>query len=184
MLKELAKVANKLDHLGLTKEADFIDGIISKFAEEESAGNPLSDALLDEQLNYIVPVKVDTWSWVTPTSWRYREGEETESNVEGIMTSARMAAFLIKKDCEERGASLQASKERFLELARESLAGYLQHVSDKEAYVRAAEAKAGRHMAEFKKACDSLVAEDKAREEGMQAYEKKIMESGGMSSPF
>ena len=32
MLKELVKVANKLDHLGLTKEADFIDEIISKFA--------------------------------------------------------------------------------------------------------------------------------------------------------
>jgi len=35
MLKELVKVANKLDSLGLTKEADFIDNFILKVAEED-----------------------------------------------------------------------------------------------------------------------------------------------------
>lgn len=34
MLKELVKVANKLDLLGLTKEADFLDNFILKVAEE------------------------------------------------------------------------------------------------------------------------------------------------------
>jgi hypothetical protein len=32
MLKELVKVANKLDSLGLTKEADVVDGLINKMA--------------------------------------------------------------------------------------------------------------------------------------------------------
>lgn len=33
MLKELVKVANRLDHLGLTKEADIIDAIIKSSSE-------------------------------------------------------------------------------------------------------------------------------------------------------
>lgn len=35
MIKDLTKVANRLDSLGLTKEADFLDNLILKFAEEE-----------------------------------------------------------------------------------------------------------------------------------------------------
>lgn len=36
MLKDLIKIANKLDSLGLTKEADFLDNIIKKIALEEN----------------------------------------------------------------------------------------------------------------------------------------------------
>jgi hypothetical protein len=37
MIKKLLIVANKLDQIGLTKEADFIDGIISKMAYIENS---------------------------------------------------------------------------------------------------------------------------------------------------
>jgi len=41
MLKDLVKLANKLDSLGLTKEADLIDSVIQKKAsEEDSPGGP------------------------------------------------------------------------------------------------------------------------------------------------
>lgn len=38
MIKELAKVANKLDSLGLTKEADLLDSLIRKEATEDLEG--------------------------------------------------------------------------------------------------------------------------------------------------
>ncbi len=37
MLKELTKIANELDEKGLSKEADALDGIIQKIAEEAAA---------------------------------------------------------------------------------------------------------------------------------------------------
>lgn len=36
MLKDLIKVANKLDQVGLTKEADYLDELITKLAQEEA----------------------------------------------------------------------------------------------------------------------------------------------------
>lgn len=45
MLKELTKIANKLDQAGLTKEADKIDIIIKKIAQELSYGNDVSNIL-------------------------------------------------------------------------------------------------------------------------------------------
>lgn len=41
MLKELVKVANKLDALGLTKEADIIDALLNKKASMEDEAPPI-----------------------------------------------------------------------------------------------------------------------------------------------
>lgn len=48
MLKELAKVANHLDYLGLQKEADIIDGFIQKMAGMRGEGMSMTDAYSDE----------------------------------------------------------------------------------------------------------------------------------------
>lgn len=40
MLKDLVKLANRLDSLGLTKEADLIDSILHKKSSEDSPGEP------------------------------------------------------------------------------------------------------------------------------------------------
>ena len=55
MLKELVKIANKLDIIGLTKEADVIDNFLSKIAKSETkilpftvlAGNTFSQMYQD-----------------------------------------------------------------------------------------------------------------------------------------
>jgi len=48
MLKELVKVANHLDYLGLQKEADIIDGFIQKMAGMRGEGMSMIDAYSDE----------------------------------------------------------------------------------------------------------------------------------------
>jgi antitoxin component of RelBE/YafQ-DinJ toxin-antitoxin module len=45
MLKDLVKIANKLDSLGLTKEADVIDTFLNKIAKY--TGNPLAFKVLE-----------------------------------------------------------------------------------------------------------------------------------------
>ena len=37
MIKQLIKLANHLDKKGLTKEADYLDTVISKYAEEQKS---------------------------------------------------------------------------------------------------------------------------------------------------
>ena len=169
MLKDLIKIANKLDALGFTREADLLDSLIIKMAEDFTA--PLSDNVLKDELNYIVPVKSKEWSWVMPYTWKYSKGfydseDEHDHSLERIGSGAGMAAFKIKKDCEEFGASFDASCKRFLELTEESLNGYLEYASDKPSYVEAGRRKWGDHVAAFKRECESLISQDKIRQEG------------------
>ena len=46
MLKDLTKVASKLDKLGLTAEADFIDSLILKLASEEGMISAAEESIL------------------------------------------------------------------------------------------------------------------------------------------
>lgn len=173
MLGDLVKVANKLDEVGLTKEADFLDSLITKLASEV----PVSDDLLKEELNYVVPVWSSDWHWIIPTSWQlskehYGSTYEQEASLKGIEDGVGMAAFKVKKMSEELVADFRASAKRFLELAEESLGDYIDFVSktnDGERLVEAARLKGGEHLREFKKACDHLIAADKAREEAEMA---------------
>ena len=98
-----------------------------------------------------------------------------------------MAAFKVKKMSEELGGDFKASAKRFLELAGESLTSYMDFVSntnDGERFVEAARVKGGEHLREFTKACDHLIAADKAREEGEMARGIKMEEEGDSSNPF
>jgi len=56
MLKELVKVANRLDYLGLQKEADILDQIIKKMASEEMSEeeriNRSAKKIAEEKLEY------------------------------------------------------------------------------------------------------------------------------------
>jgi hypothetical protein len=176
MLKDLIKVANKLDALGLTVEADLLDDLIIKMAEDFAS--PISDSFLKEELNYIVPVKSKEWSWVMPHTWKYSKGfydSESEHNqsLEAIGSGAGMAAFKIKKECEEFGASFDASCKRFLQLAEESLNEYLEYASDKPSYVEAGRRKWADHVVAFKRECESLISQDKIRQEGDRKREAK-----------
>jgi hypothetical protein len=188
MLSDLSKVANKLDEVGLTKEADFLDSIITKLASEV----PVSDNLLKEELNYVVPVWSPEWNWIIPTSWRlskehYSSISEQEESHKGIEDGVGMAAFNVKKMSEKLGGDFNASAKRFLELAGESLTGYIDSVSkarDGERLVEAARVKGGEHLREFTKACDHLIAADKAREEGEAARGVRMEAEGDMSNPF
>jgi len=54
MIKELIKVANHLDKLGLTKEADYLDRIIFKIAASDSAASDLYTRQIDNKT-----VKID-----------------------------------------------------------------------------------------------------------------------------
>ena len=168
MIKDLIKIANRLDALGLTMEADLLDSLIVKIAED--VATPLSDIFLKEELNYLVPVKSREWSWIMPYTWKYSKSsylseDEHLQSLEGIGSGTGMAAFKIKKDCEKFGASFEASCKRFLELAEESLNGYLEYVSDKPSYVEAGRRKWGDHVVAFKRECESLMSEDEARRE-------------------
>lgn len=49
MIKELTKVANHLDKLGLTKEADYLDRIIFKIAASDSAASDLVTREIDKK---------------------------------------------------------------------------------------------------------------------------------------
>jgi hypothetical protein len=55
MLKDLIKVANRLDNLGLQKEADIIDGFIQKMASDERSDfySEMLSKLTDDQLSAI-----------------------------------------------------------------------------------------------------------------------------------
>jgi hypothetical protein len=58
MLKQLVKIANRLDSLGLTKEADLADRVMYKLAqisEEDNAYMRSSATLAKEIMNFIVP---------------------------------------------------------------------------------------------------------------------------------
>lgn len=188
ILSDLSKVATKLDEVGLTKEADFLDSLITKLASEV----PVSDDLLKEELNYVVPVWSSDWNWIIPTSWKlskehYGSTYEQEASLKGIEDGVGMAAFKVKKMSEELGADFNASAKRFLELAGESLTSYIDSVSkarDGERLVEAARVKGGEHLREFTKACDYLIAADKAREESEMARKIRREEEGDSSNPF
>jgi len=57
MLKDLVKVANRLDSLGLTREADAIDGLVKKMAGM-SEGDDLEDIEHDSGSYSELPVKI------------------------------------------------------------------------------------------------------------------------------
>ena len=56
MVKDLIKMASELDRLGLRREADAIDSLIRKVAEEDSAYDSF----------YKLPKNMDEW---TPEDW-------------------------------------------------------------------------------------------------------------------
>lgn len=168
MLKDLIKVANRLDSLGHRNEADFLDRLINKLAQEVSS-LPISDNILSEELNYVVPVKSQDWNWIMPGSWKlskenYESSYEQEESLSGIKSGASMAATKIKRLSDELGGDFKASAKRFLELAKESLADYIEFVSntnDGKRFVEAARRKGGEHLREFTKACDELIDSDR-----------------------
>jgi hypothetical protein len=185
MLKELIKVANRLDSIGLSKEADLLDAIIVKMA-----ANSLGDEVLKGELNYLVPVKSADWGWIIPTSWRlskehYSSISEKESSLDGIARSAGMAAFKIKKMCKESGADFMASSDRFVKLARESLRDYLRFASegnDGQRFVAAGERKGGEHISEFKKSCEALMEGD--RIEGEEEISRELRREEENINPY
>ncbi len=69
MLKELVKIANRLDSLGLSKEADILDTWIEKMAEEAGVGGMSKDdpyqAMLRRQKLQEVTQKAQTQKWDT-----------------------------------------------------------------------------------------------------------------------
>ncbi len=52
MLRELVKIANKLDNLGLNKEADTIDNLISKIAYNDWTGSEASSAKKERESQF------------------------------------------------------------------------------------------------------------------------------------
>jgi hypothetical protein len=183
MLKKLAKIANRLDSMGLTKEADTIDGLIKRFAQDMSS---LSDQVLEEELNYIVPVRMDDWNWVIPLCWsglssnnNSPEGMRKAHN--DVDTAAGMAASIIKRRCDKVGCDFKSSCDRFIELGKSSLEDYIEHVSDKQAYVDSANMKWTKCVRAFKKACEDMMMDDVLNSESMMKREVE-MESEG--NPF
>jgi hypothetical protein len=80
MLKDLVKVANRLDSLGLTREADAIDGLVKKMA-----GMSEGDDLEDEDIEY----DSDSYSELPVKIW-----EEPPLDIKDV--AAAFEASLIK----------------------------------------------------------------------------------------
>jgi hypothetical protein len=72
MIKDLARVANRLDGLGLTKEADFLDALIKKIAQEESQFSKAIEVTQDEAESWQEDV---TRRWEAKGRHRYDENE-------------------------------------------------------------------------------------------------------------
>lgn len=183
MIRELIKIANRLDNMGLNREADAIDGLIKRFAQDMSS---LSDQALEEELNYIVPVRMDDWNWVIPVCWsglssnnNSPEGMRKAHN--DVDTAAGMAASIIKRRCDEVGCDFKSSCDKFIELGKSSLDDYIEHVSDKQSYVDSANMKWTKCVRAFKKACEDIMMDDVLNSESMMKREVE-MESEG--NPF
>lgn len=123
IIRDLIKVANNLDSKGLTKEADFLDALIKKIAQDDSR--------FDEAVEVTQEV-ADSWEETTTANWeakgkhRYEENElgyeKEDLEVEGEIWTLyeRLdklgdGMYLIKaKDL--RGSSLMAFNKRIKRL--------------------------------------------------------------------
>lgn len=104
MLKDLIKVANKLDSLGLTSEADFIDSLAFKIASHSEREFVTIDRELDEdQLNDFKERYPEVYSYLTTT----RMNPATRSALEDYILGEFYADKEIDID------SLQAMKEEY-----------------------------------------------------------------------
>ncbi len=76
MLKDLVKIANKLDSLGLSKEADELDNLIIRLAEESSWEMNLFNSARE-----VSSEEADDWqnrvesAWTSKEDWRWQENE-------------------------------------------------------------------------------------------------------------
>lgn len=121
MLKDLIELSNKLDSLGLAKEADFLDSCIKKIAgSRDSYYNP-GDARTLERLMDVSPD--DTASHMALMEGRSDIEENREFSGEEI--SPRLLDKQMEKE-ERRAASLQ----RRLAIAAENMPIHMLNVDD------------------------------------------------------
>lgn len=81
MLKDLVKVASRLNSLGLSSEANFIDSVVRKFAGENSRGRG-PERVYDEtptRFNQALPLKAETevgYDFIDPSEWTDQPGRK------------------------------------------------------------------------------------------------------------
>lgn len=81
MLKDLVKVASRLNSLGLSSEANFIDSVVRKFAGENSKGRG-PERVYDEtptRFNQALPLKAETevgYDFIDPSEWTDQPGRK------------------------------------------------------------------------------------------------------------
>ena len=107
MLKDLVKMASKLDALGLSKEADTIDALIRKIASREDElqsymsdpGYGMNEGAADMDMDLS---DVDPENLSPEDSLNYREGDEdTSGETPEHVLLARMRAAEILRDLRE-----------------------------------------------------------------------------------
>ena len=104
MLKDLVKMASKLDALGLSKEADVIDNLVRKIASREDElqsymsdseyGMNMGSADMEGDLSDVDPEDLSP-----EDSLNYREGDEDTSGEtpEDVLEAEAEAAEILKK---------------------------------------------------------------------------------------
>lgn len=81
MLKDLVKVASRLNSLGLSSEANFINSVVRKFAGENSTGRG-PERVYDEtpiHFNQVPPLKAETevdYDFADPSEWSDQPGRK------------------------------------------------------------------------------------------------------------
>ena len=105
MLKDLVKMASKLDALGLSKEADTIDTLIRKIASREDElqsymsdpGYGMSEGTPDMDLSDVDPENLSPEDLLSSNE----EGEDTSGETPEHVSLARMRAAEILRDLRE-----------------------------------------------------------------------------------
>lgn len=126
MIKDLTKVANKLDSIGLTKEADMLDRIIKKIAQDSSW-----EMEMFNKAKEVSGAEAEAWkdkveeSWVRRKILRYEENKfgyddfdlESEGKIWTIYYDIEDLDNVIKEDT--TNSDSRRLKQRFEMLTRE-----------------------------------------------------------------